>query len=207
MSSESESRGAGSFHAPADPRINPGSELPDRLRELIERAPLRRLAAGEVLVHPGALQDRVWWLQSGALRRFSLGADGSEFTHDFVGPGEWAWGALRLGAEDCCVESGPGLAALAMCQVRALEIDDLQRVRGSDVASADYVLKLLLRASAWRLQREADLIHRSAEQRYQDLLNQRPDVEREFSQKQIALWLGITPVALSRIRRRRADRR
>ncbi|MBE5316034.1 MAG: Crp/Fnr family transcriptional regulator [Xanthomonadales bacterium] len=207
MSSESDSGGAGSFDAPERLRINPGSELPDRLRELIERAPLRRLAAGEVLMHPGALQDRVWWLQSGALRRFSLGADGSEFTHDFVGPGEWAWGALRLGAEDCCVEAGPGLAALAACQVRTLEVDALQRLRGSDAASADYVLTLLLRASARRLQREADLVHRSAEQRYQDLLDQRPDIEAELSQKQIALWLGITPVALSRIRRRRADGR
>mgnify|MGYP003472329884 CR=1 FL=1 len=65
----------------------------------------------------------------------------------------------------------------------------------------------LLEMNAERLGREADLVQRSATERYQELLRKRPAIIEQVPLHQIAAWLGITPVALSRIRRRLAGAR
>jgi CRP-like cAMP-binding protein len=200
-----EAKAARSLGALPVPRINPGSEPPVALRALIDRSPLRSLAAGEVLAHPGECQQRVGWLLAGRLRSVSLGADGSEFTHDLIGPAEWAFGGLQFGSESCCVEPGLGVVAVMPSAVRLVDLKALQALRATDGESADYLFSRVLQASARRLQRESELVHLSAAERYQSLLQRQPGIEAELSQKQIAHFLGITPVALSRIRRRERE--
>jgi hypothetical protein len=53
------------------------------------------------------------------------------------------------------------------------------------------------------LQRFESHQFRSAEERYQSLLNDYPDVIKRVPHKIIASFLGITPVSLSRIRARK----
>jgi DNA-binding MarR family transcriptional regulator len=60
--------------------------------------------------------------------------------------------------------------------------------------------------TAERLEREAALLTRSPEQRYIALLERHPAMLDAVPLQQIAGWLGITPVALSRIRRRLRER-
>ncbi len=52
-----------------------------------------------------------------------------------------------------------------------------------------------------------DVVTRSAEQRYDDLVARRPDLLQRVPQYQVASFLGIQPETLSRIRRRRMARR
>jgi CRP-like cAMP-binding protein len=64
--------------------------------------------------------------------------------------------------------------------------------------------------SAWLLARkqarEQALLSMSPEARYRDLLATEPALATRLSQGDIARWLGITPVAFSRIKRRMAGR-
>ncbi len=53
-----------------------------------------------------------------------------------------------------------------------------------------------------KAQREQSLLNQTAEERYLALFDERPDLIREVPQKYIASYIGITPQALSRIRRR-----
>ena len=46
-------------------------------------------------------------------------------------------------------------------------------------------------------------IKNTPQQRYEELLKERPDIIRRVPQHYIASYLGITPVSLSRIRNRR----
>jgi CRP/FNR family transcriptional regulator, anaerobic regulatory protein len=55
-------------------------------------------------------------------------------------------------------------------------------------------------------QRLSSLLLQSPEERYVQLLRERPKVVQRVPQYMIASYLGITPEALSRIRRRLADR-
>ena len=50
-------------------------------------------------------------------------------------------------------------------------------------------------------QQQIDLLLKTAEQRYLDLLEKRPDLVRRTPQKHLASYLGITTQSLSRIRR------
>ncbi|MGE7773676.1 Crp/Fnr family transcriptional regulator [Chitinophaga sp. NPDC101104] len=52
------------------------------------------------------------------------------------------------------------------------------------------------------LRREISLLSESAEERYRKLLADQPRLVREIPLKYIASWIGITPQALSRIRKR-----
>ncbi|WP_341838353.1 Crp/Fnr family transcriptional regulator [Chitinophaga pollutisoli] len=52
------------------------------------------------------------------------------------------------------------------------------------------------------LRREISLLHETAEQRYVKLLTDQPKLIREIPLKYIASYIGITPQALSRIRKR-----
>jgi len=49
--------------------------------------------------------------------------------------------------------------------------------------------------------RERELLILSAEERYRSFLYEYPDIEKRIKQHLIASYLGITPVALSRIRK------
>lgn len=51
-------------------------------------------------------------------------------------------------------------------------------------------------------ERELALLNQSAEERYISLFKRRPNLFKEIPQKYIASYIGITPQALSRIRRR-----
>ena len=67
---------------------------------------------------------------------------------------------------------------------------------------ANWLVERLLQHNAERLGRETDLVQRSATERYLELLRKQAGIIEHVPLQQIASWLGITPVALSRIRRR-----
>ncbi|GLB51233.1 hypothetical protein NBRC110019_02720 [Neptunitalea chrysea] len=50
--------------------------------------------------------------------------------------------------------------------------------------------------------REISFLKETAEKRYLNLFNERPNVIKEIPLKYIASYIGITPQALSRIRKR-----
>jgi len=50
--------------------------------------------------------------------------------------------------------------------------------------------------------RELSLLHESAEQRYLNLFTEQPELIKQIPLKYIASYIGITPQALSRIRKR-----
>ncbi|MCU4173820.1 Crp/Fnr family transcriptional regulator [Carboxylicivirga sp. N1Y90] len=50
--------------------------------------------------------------------------------------------------------------------------------------------------------RELSLLSKSAEERYLDLFTERPELIKQIPLKHIASYIGVTPQALSRIRRR-----
>lgn len=53
-----------------------------------------------------------------------------------------------------------------------------------------------------KAKRELDLLNKTAEERYLSLFSDRPELIREIPLKYIASYIGITPQALSRIRKR-----
>jgi CRP-like cAMP-binding protein len=179
------------------------SELPALLqRELAKRAS-QPFAKGALLVAPESRENRVWYLGAGLVRLYSLGGDGRERNHGFHGPHEWVHGRLASSDRpDCCERAAFGVEALQPTRATALGIDELEAWGQADPAVARFLLTSLMALNVQRLERETTLLTQSPEQRYRDLLERHPRVLESVPLQQIAAWLGITPVALSRIRRR-----
>lgn len=179
--------------------------LPNALAALIAATAVHEFAPGATLIAADARNAPLWFLHDGLVRLYALAADGGSYNLGFHGSGEFVSGRLALrDGRVCCGERALGVEALQATRASALSLSDIDRLRHDDSAVAAWLLDRLLEMNAERLGREADLAQRSATERYQELLRKRPTIVEQVPLHQIAAWLGITPVALSRIRRRLA---
>jgi len=177
--------------------------LPKSIEQQLATRPVETFAPGELLFAPDAVATHVWFLRRGLVRVFTLDAAGNEFNHDFLGDGEWVVGRVAWRALDvCCAERALGAAALRPSAAVRVGIAELDDWRGRDPEIAAYLVDTLMQLTAARYGREADLAQRSAEQRYVELIGRHPELLNTVPLREIAAWLAITPVALSRIRRR-----
>jgi DNA-binding MarR family transcriptional regulator len=87
-----------------------------------------------------------------------------------------------------------------------LDFGHLYQHAGSDLQLARDVIDRLLLYGRQKERRERELLTLSAEGRYRSLLDEFPSVLDQVKQKDIARFLGITPVALSRIRKKMSQR-
>jgi len=189
---------------PADPTACPvcGPPLLDWLAQsppLMQRwnaLPRLALRRGDTLLRAGACADAVWFVEQGLLRSFFLDAHGRERNHGFYAEAQW------LGLPPPAKPSRHGLQALLPSRLRVLSHAELGRWRADEPALAG----LLTQALTLDIQRLAErceqLLMLDAPARYRLFLDQQPDLAARLAQRQIASYLGITEVALSRIRRR-----
>ena len=72
----------------------------------------------------------------------------------------------------------------------------------TDQSIANSMIELLLIFSMKKEKREFEFLCLSAEERYRQLENESPIIIEKVTQNDLARYLGITPVGLSRIKRR-----
>lgn len=161
---------------------------------------VRVLARGEHFLRAGDQARDVAVVVTGLLREHFLLADGSERTKAFVLEGELS-GSLadllsdsparayivaeepsRLLVVDFAASSALAAESPAWAQVRARATEALLRVKA---------------------EREYELLGLDAAARYAAFRARYPGLEARVAAKHVASYLGITPVHLSRLRRRR----
>jgi CRP/FNR family transcriptional regulator, anaerobic regulatory protein len=163
-----------------------------------------RLAAGEHFIRPGEPAVRFGLILSGLLRFYYLDRDGRQATKAFRGAGEVAapYAELLLG-----VASRSSIDALEDSELLVADyarFDALSRRRPCWQAVARLMAEHHYLAKE---RREYEFLQTSAEDRYLAFRRERPDLLERLPQYQIASYLGVTPVALSRIRGRMHNRR
>ncbi len=164
---------------------------------------VRRLARNEPFLRAGEHAHEIAVVVHGYLREFYLREDGSERTKAFVFAGQGTGSLadlLRGGSSSAWVvaETDTRLLCLDYAAYRALCAGVEQWGR----FHLAVVEQLFLR----KARREYELLALDAEARYRALLEQAPEIEQHVAAKHLASYLGITPVHLSRLRRRRACR-
>ncbi|MEQ1919245.1 MAG: Crp/Fnr family transcriptional regulator [Elusimicrobiota bacterium] len=156
----------------------------------------RRLAKGGLFIEPGQPSNEAAIVVSGLLRFYYTDASGREATKAFRGPGEMVAAYAEL------LDKRPSRTT-----IEALEDSQLLVVR------YDRVTSLYKQHPCWqelgrviaedhyrqRERREQELLLNSATERWRAFLKEQPDLAGRLPQKIIASYLGITPVALSRI--------
>jgi CRP-like cAMP-binding protein len=161
----------------------------------------RTLAAGETLF----ATDAPWpWLnivRSGLFKLVYLRDDGSERIKSFIAEGGFfaSLAALAPGGRTSFAAVAlerSVVEPLSYPQIRALGERHLAWQKALRAGIEHYGLR--------KEKRERELLLMSPEERYRLFLHESPALAARITQQDIALYLGITPVALSRIRGRMA---
>ncbi len=162
-----------------------------------------RLDAGDHLFRQGDENRCLYLLQDGLLKAYYVTAAGREYTKSFIQAGDLIGSLAAAYLREPCSFS---LVALEEARALELDFDVLRRATEEDLELASATVDHLLRFAMKKERREHDFLTRSAQERYRMLEEHSPEILSRVTQKDIALYLGITPVALSRIRGRRSKK-
>jgi len=145
------------------------------------------LKKGEVLQTSGELNSKIYVVKSGLLRSYLVDSKGKEHIFMFA-PKGWV----------IADATSPDLPT-------TLYIDALEQsvvmVRNKDMRSEHQNAEPLIRRLRVLQKRVILLMSSSAIERYNDFLDTYPDIVRRVPQRMIASYLGITPEALSKIKK------
>ncbi|GAA6142412.1 Crp/Fnr family transcriptional regulator [Hydrogenophaga sp. 5NK40-0174] len=166
---------------------------------LAERRPLDK---GQALQRAGDRWQHLWWIESGALRMYFVDIDGQSHNKNFYLEGAFLWPITPTLARE---PVHFWVEALEPSIVWALPWAEWKSAVQDFAPWAALEKQMLSRLLEDKMQREHEFLQRSATERYQDLLEHHPAWAQRVPLKHIASFLGITDVALSRIRRRLAE--
>lgn len=151
---------------------------------------MKRIEAkrGQILQSAKDLYSKVYLVESGLLRSYSIDENGKEHIFMFA-PENWL--------------IGDGVSKDEPCQ---LFIDVLEDSVIIIIDKNDDILfdskKLIKRVSVLQ-SRIIKLMSATAIERYEDFIETYPDIVQRVPQRMIASYLGITPEALSTVKRNR----
>lgn len=168
-----------------------------------------RFAKGEFFVEPGDRRGLVGLVRSGLFRFYYVDAAGRESTKAFRGPGELAapYAELLMG-----VPSRTHIQALADSELLVADYSRLTALYARHPAWQELGRRVAENFYVNKERREFELLQLPAAERWKRFSDEYPGLAGKIPQYYVASYLGITPVALSRIvssarAKRRSSRR
>lgn len=155
--------------------------------------------SGEHLFSQGDYDSNVYFVKSGLLKAYYIRVDGKEHIKSFLSEGSIIGSMVALLDADPCTFS---LVALEDGAVVSLPFVQLKEAANQDVGLANVLIDFLSAYGKRKERREFELLSLSPEERYSVLLEAMPDVTDRVKQADLAAYIGVTPQALSRIKRR-----
>lgn len=145
-----------------------------------------KVSKGQIIQRKGELNTKVYRVESGLIRSYSIDEKGKEHIYMFA-PEKW------IMADNC--------EANVPCElfIDALE-DSVLIVSEKTISETEFDFFLIFRRLATLQKRIIMLMSSSAIVRYKHFVETYPDIIQRVPQKMIASYLGITPEALSTVK-------
>jgi CRP-like cAMP-binding protein len=159
----------------------------------------RDFGAGENLLRANQVGREYFFIASGLVRMFYTTEDGKEFNKSFIAEGGIAGslGSVLMGEA-----SRFSIAALEPTSAVVIPAELMERLYGRHPCWERVGRRFAELLALKKERREAAFLLDDAETRYRDFQSEFPDLEQRIPLYHIASYLGITDVALSRIRKR-----
>ncbi|MGD1945893.1 MAG: Crp/Fnr family transcriptional regulator [Croceivirga sp.] len=148
---------------------------------------LQKVKKKQVLQTSGEYDSKIYVVKSGLLRSYTIDEKGKEHVFMFA-PEGWV-----------IADSVPPEEPTTLC-IDALE-DSVVQVRKKDIESEHQNVAPLVRRLLVLQKRVMMLMSASALERFEDFVATYPDIIQRVPQRMIASYLGITPEALSKLKR------
>jgi CRP-like cAMP-binding protein len=142
---------------------------------------------GEIIQRNGELNTKVFTIESGLLRSYSIDSKGKEHIYMFASE-NW------IIADNCDVNVPCDLFIDAIENSKIIVFE-------KDVKKKNANANALIKRINVLQKRIIMLMSFSAAERYQHFVENYPDIIQRVPQKMVASYLGITPEALSRVRK------
>jgi CRP-like cAMP-binding protein len=140
----------------------------------------------------------------GFLREYFVMSDGTERTKAFVRAGESTGSLADL------LSKRPSRAFIVAEEPSRVFVADYAQLRAlAEIKPrwALWTLRMVEGMFLWKAEREYELLGLDAKARYEAFAARYPGLESRIAARHVASYLGITPVHLSRLRRRRREQR
>lgn len=158
----------------------------------------------EVLLRAGEVSDKYYFVISGCLRTFTTDERSHEHIFHLAFEDWWAADLFSFVTGDPAFFT---IEALEDTEVLSIHRDDYEALLATYPKFERFFRLLMQKAYVASQQRTMDIMSKSAERRYLDLVKHYPQMEQRVAQHHIASFLGITPEALSRIKRGLIEKR
>lgn len=171
----------------------------DQLDRLVRIAKLKKYGRGDYFLRADTTPKSFGFNLEGLFRYYYLDRKGVEYTKDFIPEGRFV---ISYSAMIQRTPSYFSIEALEDSRVLVIGYDAWHKIIQSHNCWTELVNVLLQQAFMFKEKRERQFLLDDAETRYLDFINEFPNMEGRVKQYLIASYLGITPVALSRIRKK-----
>lgn len=173
-------------------------------QELLNNAKTKSFAVGELLIKEGQTIKQVFFIRKGLVRGVRINDRGEEITTML------RWENQPVASPNLILfneAARQNFEAIEPTDVFYMDYDHMESILSRNPkleANRKYFLQNVLKEA---LERIDSFILLSPEERYVDFVKTKPDIVDRIPGKYIASLLGITPVSLSRIRKRIASRK
>tara|TARA_R110002049_G_scaffold175107_2_gene342435 strand:+ start:6682 stop:7260 length:579 start_codon:yes stop_codon:yes gene_type:complete len=157
------------------------------------------LEAGKPLIKAGESPKKIYLLISGMMRVYLSSEEGKEFNKKFFLPLSFVASLTALITKET---SRLTYETLTDCKLYELNFDAFMDLVNNDLSISKLYIKALENIFMEYEKRQLELISMDATQRYLALKKEILDIDTLIPQYQIASYLSITPVQLSRIRKK-----
>lgn len=158
-----------------------------------------KLEANEIYIREGDTERRLAFIEQGIMRAYIIKDNGDEATL-FL-----RWEEQFIASHDTIINRQPSrfiYRALEPTTLLEMDYDVLEAVLKTHPEYEPLRNFFLMRMLSESLKMMESFVTLSPEERYRNLLTERFDLVNRVPDKYIASMLGITPVSLSRIRKR-----
>jgi len=164
----------------------------------------REFVKNEFFLLEGKVSTDYLFLVEGFMRAFTHNTIGNEVTTGFYSKNRVVF---EVSSFFMHTKSDENIQAITDCKGFCLNFEQLNRLFHAIPEFREFGRAILVMEFASFKQRALSLINKSAEERYEELINANSEIFRYAQLKHIASYLGITDSSLSRIRRDFAKKR
>lgn len=160
---------------------------------------LKHYKAGQYLIQQGQLAPKLYFLLQGHVRYLSLSEEGKEFTQSFASAPGIAGSTRAMSRQSKSLFSIEALEDVLCLEFDWLSFFEVMKDKPGFLMAYNSLLENLF---IKKEEREYAFVQQTAEQRYLNFLQENCQLKDKLPLKMIASHIGITPIALSRIRKK-----
>lgn len=164
-------------------------------KDLCDQASLHEFNKGDYLARDNEYCGQLWFIGDGIVRNFYLRSDGKEFNKSFIVAPSFC-GSMH----EWVLDDSARFSIQALTPVKALAIP-FSWLKHQNSPSYQHLTLVMAQGLALKKEaREASLLLDDATTRYQQFCQEYPGLEDRIPAYHIASYIGITEVALSRLK-------